>query len=351
MKRELILNKDHLSYFLRQLRNQMELIGPMRTMEGDVLFRSVQEIHRIELDCPALLPSVKEFFFPQYEPLFLAEGNRLLERIDRRKRVIFGLRSCDVAALNILDRFFIDEMPDPYYRARRKNTLLISVVCNNPDPTCFCIGLNTGPYLSEGFDIQFTDLGDRYFVQTASKRGLKVVSSLGFLFKRASKADHDDQYEVILSSKARFQKRISLEQSRQLILSDRVKEDFWHSVTKRCFECGGCVYECPLCTCFTVVDREYEEEGVERARLWDTCLFKGFTRMAGGVLPNRQRVKRTKRWFYHKLIHYPEVLNTFGCVGCGRCTVTCPGRIDMATICTKLKTIALNGEVTEDETD
>ncbi len=350
MKREWILDKNHLSYWLRQLRNQMELIAPMRTEEADIVFRTVQEIHRIELDGPALLPSIKEFFLPQYEPLFKVKGDRVEERVDKQKRVIFGLRSCDVSSLNILDRFFIDEMPDPYYRARRKNTLLISVVCNNPAPTCFCIGLDTGPYLKSGFDIQLTDLGNRYFVQAESRKGLSVIKNYGFLFMRPARADYDDQYEVILSSKARFQKRISLQQSRQLILSERVKDEFWQTVTSRCFECGGCVYECPLCTCFTVVDRDYAEAGIERARIWDTCLFKGFTRMAGGVLSNRERIKRTKRWFYHKLVHYPEVIGEFGCVGCGRCTVTCPGRIDMATVCTRLKSISLNGEEATDET-
>ncbi len=349
MKGQWILDKNHLSYWLRQLRNQMELIAPMRNEQGDIVFKTVQEIHRIELDCPALLPSIKEFFLPQYEPLFNVQGTKIVEKINRQKRVIFGLRSCDVSALNILDRFFLDEMPDPYYMARRENTLLISVVCNNPEPTCFCIGLDTGPYLKSGFDIQLTDLGSRYFVQAESGKGHRVIKNYSFLFKRPLKGDYDDQYEVILSSKARFQKRISLEQSRQLILSERVREDFWQGVTSRCFECGGCVYQCPLCSCFTVVDRDYEEGEVERARIWDTCLFKGFTRMAGGVLPNKERIKRTKRWFYHKLIHYPEVLGAFGCVGCGRCTVTCPARIDMATVCTRLKSISLNGEDTEDE--
>ncbi len=350
MKREWILDKNHLSYWLRQLRNQMQLIAPMRDQVGDIVFKQVEHIHKIELNCPSLLPSVKEFFLPQYERLFeySKKDDRVVDSISTTKRVIFGLRSCDVAALNILDRFFIDEMPDPYYKSRRENSLLISIVCNNPDPTCFCIGLDTGPYLKQGFDIQLTDLGDRYFVQAESEWAKSVIKNYHFLFSRPQKSDYDDQYEVLLSSKARFQKRISLQQSRQLIKSGRIKDSFWQGITSRCFECGGCVYQCPLCTCFTVVDRSYNDT-VERARVWDSCLFKGFTRMAGGILPNEERIKRTKRWFFHKLIHYPDVLESFGCVGCGRCTVTCPGRIDMASVCMKLKSIALNGEEIADE--
>ncbi len=361
---EWILDKNHLSYWLRQLRKDRELIGPLRNEGKDIVFSTVDKIHELVLDCPALLPSPKEFLFPQYEAMlrytpknFLGSptkkgtgisrkavnsGTDIIDLADRKERVVFGIRSCDISALSLLDRFYLEGYRDLYYEHRRKNTLFISVVCNNPDPTCFCIGLGTGPYLEKGFDIQMTDLGDRYFLQTDSAEGTRTLRSMGFLFRKPKKLDYEDQYEVFLSSKARFQKRINLEGIRQIILSGSLKDDFWEKVALRCFECGGCVYNCPLCTCFTVTDREYTE-GIERIRLWDTCLFKGFTRMAGGLLPNERMVLRTKRWYYHKLIYYPETLGGFGCVGCGRCTITCPGKIDMATITTKIKGLSLNG--------
>jgi len=350
---EWILDKNHLSYWLRQLRRERELIGPLRNGGGDIVFSTVDKIHELVLDCPALLPSPKEFFFQQYEPMLrytpgdssgslVRKGTGIIDLADMRRRAIFGVRSCDISALSLLDRFYLGGYRDPYYEQRRKNTLFISVVCNNPDPTCFCIGLGTGPYLEKGFDIQMTDLSDRYFLQTGSAEGTRTLRSMGFLFQKPEKRDYEDQYEVFLSSKARFQKRINLEGIRQVILSGRLRDDFWEKVAVRCFECGGCVYECPLCTCFTVTDRVYAD-GIERIRLWDTCLFKGFTRMAGGLLPNEKMVLRTKRWYYHKLIYYPETLGGFGCVGCGRCTITCPGKIDMATIATKIKGLSLNG--------
>ncbi len=343
MRREWILSKNHLSYWLRQLRKGASLIGPLR--EGnDIVFKSIEHIHEVALDAPALLPSPKEFVFPQYETMFrIKDENRIESFTETERRVVFGVRSCDISALKLLDRFFLQNFEDPYYKARRNNTLFISIVCNNPEPTCFCIGLGTGPYLEEGFDIQLTDLGDRFFVQAGSKEGIKAIRPWSFLFHPPSKTDYEDQYEVFLSSKARFQKRISLEGARNFILSGKIKESFWEGITKRCFECGGCVYECPLCTCFTVTDRVYAEAS-ERARLWDTCLFKGFTRLAGGILPNERRVQRTKRWYYHKLIYYPEVVGDFGCVGCGRCTVTCPGKIDLATVVTKLRDMEDNGQ-------
>ncbi|MBI5198989.1 MAG: 4Fe-4S dicluster domain-containing protein [Nitrospirae bacterium] len=337
---ELILYKDHLSYWLRQLRKERELIGPLRGEETDIVFKSVENIHDIVLDLPAILPTVKEFLFPQYEPMFkYLMTDEVVDLRDNTKRVIFGVRSCDVTALTLLDKFFLDGYKDPFYEERRNETVLISIVCGRPEPECFCAGLNTGPYLEKGFDVQLTDLGDRFFVQVGSPKGHSAVMRFSFLFRKPYKADYEDQYEVFLSSKATSQKRISLEGARQLILSGKVKDDFWRMISDKCFECGGCVYQCPLCTCFTVTDRVFGDI-IERVRLWDACLFKGFTRLAGGILPNEERYLRTKRWFYHKLIYYPDALNGFGCVGCGRCTIACPTKIDMASVITRLKVTA-----------
>lgn len=344
MNTDFILNKNYLSYWLRQIRKNRELIGPMINGGKDIVFKSIDKIHEIVLDSPASLPSPKEFLFPQYEPMFkVTDDGQIRDLSDRTKRVIFGVRSCDISAINLLDKFFLEGYKDPYYEARRKNTIFISIVCNNPDPTCFCIGVGTGPYLQKGFDIQMTDLGDRYFVQIGSLEGSKVIKSTAFLFRRPKKSDYEDQYEVFLSSKARFHKRINLESIRQMILTGNVKDEFWQWVASRCFECGSCVYICPLCTCFTVTDRNYHD-GIERIRLWDACMFKGFTRMAGGVLPHAEMVKRIKRWYYHKLVYYPEAVGGFGCVGCGRCTITCPGKIDMASVSMRLKGTKINDE-------
>ncbi|MEW6107925.1 MAG: 4Fe-4S dicluster domain-containing protein [Nitrospirota bacterium] len=331
-----VLYKRHLSYWLRQLRRNADLIGPLRSLEGDIIFSSIENIHEIELDCPASIPSPKEFIFPQKEEMYRFSDKGVAILSNSRKRIIFGVRSCDISSIALLDRFYGGLYEDNFYVNRRKNTVFISIACNNPDPTCFCLGLGTGPFLDAGFDIQLTDIGDRYLVQVGSCEGNNSIKGLKHIFMRPQKTDYDEQYEANLSSQSRFEKRITLDNVRQKMLEGRVDDSFWESVALRCFECGGCVYECPLCTCFNVVDwKESEDRGV-RMRIWDTCMFKGFTKMAGNVLPAGKKILRTKRWYFHKLLYYPEQFGKFGCVGCGRCTITCPGRIDMATIANKL---------------
>ncbi len=350
MKKDLVLNKNYLSYWLRQLRKEMQLIGPMRGFKRDFVFKSIEQIHEISLDCPASTPLPKEFVFPHVEEMFEYSGGKIDALSRNEKKIIFGIRPCDMSAINLIDRFYSSKFEssynlahpnrkseDSYYTARRRNTAFISIGCNNPDPTCFCNSVGTGPFLESGFDVQLTDLGDRYFVQTGSNAGKTITNSYRYLFEEAQRQDYDDQYEIALSALTKFEKRINLEETRQKILAGKVRDSFWEWVSTRCFECGGCVYECPVCTCFNIVERPETKEKGRRIRIWDTCFFKGFTRMAGSNIPAEKKVMRTKRWWFHKLLYYPEQFKRFGCVGCGRCTITCPGRIDIATISQKIK--------------
>ena len=62
------------------------------------------------------------------------------------KLALFGIRSCDLHAIFILDTVFQGgKIVDPAYAARRHNLLIIAVQCAEPGKTCFCASMNTGP--------------------------------------------------------------------------------------------------------------------------------------------------------------------------------------------------------------
>ena len=88
------------------------------------------------------------------------------------RRAIFGIRSCDVAGLWHLDRFYLGrDFRDVYYEKRRKNLFLVNVVCTDPardiGEDCFCLCADTGPAAREHFDLQLMDLGDGEFMAVA----------------------------------------------------------------------------------------------------------------------------------------------------------------------------------------
>ncbi len=337
MAETFILNKNHLSFWLRKLKTSHQLIAPMRDVSGDIVLTELIRMHETALDGPALMPSPKEFLFPQMEQLFCWSDEGIEEAYNKQPRLLFGIRPCDLSAIGVLDTFYLRRAKDPFYASRRNRTVLIAIACNQPDPTCFCLGLGTGPYLKSGFDLQLTDLGDRFLVEVGSENGMALVKDVPHIFAEPAQTDAEDLYEARLASQSRFEKRVNLDQVRRHMLAGDVTDAFWESVSQRCFECGGCVYNCPVCTCFNVIDRPVATDSGKRIRIWDTCMFKGFTRMAGGVLPAEAKINRTKRWFHHKLVHWPAQFGAFGCVGCGRCAVSCPGKIDMATVALKIK--------------
>ena len=78
----------------------------------------------------------KKFFFPPPESAHAFRDRR--QRGRRRHEVkvaptvLFGLHPCDINALMLMDNVFLGDNGDPYYKARRDNTLIVGVSCMPP---------------------------------------------------------------------------------------------------------------------------------------------------------------------------------------------------------------------------
>ena len=44
--------------------------------------------------------------------------------------MIFGVRACDVKSFEVLDRVFLAEPVDTYYKNRREHGVIVSLACN-----------------------------------------------------------------------------------------------------------------------------------------------------------------------------------------------------------------------------
>ena len=78
--------------------------------------------------------SAKDLFFPQSETIahFKREGKLLSVNpaaLAEEDFAIFGVRACDAASFEILDRVFLGEPADQYYKARREHGLVITMAC------------------------------------------------------------------------------------------------------------------------------------------------------------------------------------------------------------------------------
>ena len=80
-----------------------------------------------------------------------------------RPFALLGVRSCDLHAIAIQDRVFLEgAYVDRDYSARREDAFLVAVNCGVPGGTCFCTSMGTGPRAESGFDLALTELvGER----------------------------------------------------------------------------------------------------------------------------------------------------------------------------------------------
>jgi len=176
-------------------------------------------------------------------------------------------------------------------------------------------------------------------VEVGSSRGEKLVSTYSDFFSPASPGDRREKEILEEKLEGKFShKKVELKKVTSRLLEDGfsgavIKNKFWEEIGDRCLDCGGCNYICPTCTCFSILDKaDRNIEVGERMRIWDSCNFSGFTRMASGANPGENKRDRIKRRFFCKLLYSQENQGLLGCVGCGRCWKVCYGEIVISKV-------------------
>jgi sulfhydrogenase subunit beta (sulfur reductase) len=333
--KEKILQKGQLSKFVSELMNKYAVYTPIKK-NGFYVFEKISDPEMIDLEYSNTKIPPKELFFPRAETLFtytnLKEGIELTEdNASEENRVILGIRPCDVLSFLLLDKFFNSgKFQDPYYQKRRENTLIIGLLCSEPQSTCFCTSTGGSPFSEAGMDISLTDLDDKYLVKNLNIKGAQVLEQMPWL-EIASEKDIFEATRRTKKALASIQNEIPIEK-----LSDKIEklfnnDAFWSQFSQKCINCGSCSFLCPTCHCFDVVD-EKTSTGGKRIRLWDTCQFTLFTQHASGHNPRPSGKERIRQRIMHKFCYYPKTLNEIACVGCGRCIRVCSVNQDIRSV-------------------
>lgn len=335
-----MIEKKKIKGLLKEAVKQWHTYVPQKHIGGDVLIAPLPEeakeleaaLDNISLADDDLVISPKDIFFPQLETMFKFKKGEIAETVESSPKLLFGIKSCDLKGILFADEFFKRDFEDAYYLSRANERLIVVIGCINPPRpgACFCTSAKTGPFAEKGFDLQLVDNGESYFVETGSEKGEEFVAKYSGFFQDES----GDAEKAVNSIKAKAEKAVELKIEFQKALDLMANDDFipeekYKRIGERCVYCGACVYTCPTCTCFNVFDNAKGDEGT-RVRIWDACIFEGYTREASGHNPRNKKWLMTSRRYEHKLKYDKAKTNMSGCVGCGRCLASCPVDIGMS---------------------
>ena len=318
--------------FFEKITENYTLIAPVENA-GQVDFGVWTKDCVLRLDTLKTVKSAKGAFFPQVEDIvhFTTKGNTIgIKPADVMDEdfVIFGVRACDAKSFEILDRVFLSEPVDPFYKARREHGTVVTLACNEPEESCFCSNFGIDAAEPAG-DVTAWITDGSLYMKANTEKGEKLIDSL-------ENADSEDAVNKVkdgirdIIGKLPFA-NLDLEGFDGEHLMEKFDSPEWASLSNGCLGCGTCTFVCPTCQCYDIRDFD-TGSGIQRYRCWDSCMYSDFTLMAHGT--NRPtQVERFRQRFMHKLVYFPSNNDgIYSCVGCGRCVTKCPQSINILKV-------------------
>jgi ferredoxin len=289
--------------------------------------------------------SPKKIIFPQRE-VFLEfeseneEGYAIKEALPGEPlSAIFGVRPCDAKAVTLMDKVFSGDFEDIYYWKRRNAATLVGLACTTPpSQNCFCLSVEGSPFSKEGLDILMVDLGDRYFVDSLTEKGDRLIDLAQDIFAEPGEKDKSAVKKAQVDSEKQIRRQIKNIKEIPLKLKEMFDSPFWDEESLSCIRCGICTYLCPTCHCFDISDEVTSAAPLKgkRVRTWDNCQFPDFTMHSSGHNPRPDKASRLRQRTLHKFQYFVEKYKNFMCTGCSRCVSKCPVGIDIIDVLNKV---------------
>ncbi|MEI0592960.1 anaerobic sulfite reductase subunit AsrA [Brachyspira pilosicoli] len=267
--------------------------------------------------------SFKEAILPITQTLFYFTEDEVKEaNIEREKGALIFLRSCDLHAVKRLDQIYLKNgYEDYYYKRLRDNVKFVLIGCSESFDNCFCVSMNSNK--CDEYDLAI-NIRDNYFELDCKNDKFKS------LLNSYKELDVEIDYVKENDIKVKVAENLSL---------DVYKSKMWDEYDARCINCGRCNFVCPTCTCFTMQDIFYTDNGKvgERRRVHASCMVDEYTDVAGGVAYRKKNGERMRFKVMHKVFDYKKRNGYTMCVGCGRCDDACPEYISYSNCINKLE--------------
>ena len=253
------------------------------------------------------------------------------EPLASERRAFIGVRGCDMQAIRIQDKVFLEgTFTDPHYDSARRDTFILGVNCSVAGSTCFCDSMGAGPRVGAGADLVLTELVEpdshQFILEAESDVGRGILDRLPH--EPVSPSHREAVDAVVEATRSSMERTMNTDGIRDLMRRN-LEHPRWDDIAERCLTCANCTMVCPTCFCSTVEDvTDLTGNHAERWRKWDSCFTTDFSYVHGGSVRTSAK-SRYRQWLTHKLGSWIDQFGTSGCVGCGRCISWCPVGIDL----------------------
>ncbi len=327
--------KENLSALFQMIAENQELYLPVEKA-GQTNYAAWTPEVKVDLDTLKTVKSAKDAFFPQSEGLYSVkkEGKKMSvepQALKEQNFVVFGMKACDVKGVEVLDRVFLVDPVDTFYKARREHGTIVALACREPEETCFCkvFGIDAADPMA---DVATWMIGEDLYWKALTEKGETLTELVKELLTDAEEAPVEAEKEAIhaIVEKLPYM-NLSLEGWNGDALTEKFNSPLWEELYKPCLACGTCTFVCPTCQCYDIKDYTAGDT-VSRYRCWDSCMYSDFTMMAHGNNRTSQ-MQRFRQRFMHKLVYYPANNDgMYSCVGCGRCVEKCPASLNIVKV-------------------
>lgn len=326
-----LLNNNNLNEVLKELTKEYVIYAPKK-MAGEGMYsgtdvtryEAIHEIGEIEFQKKSDF-SFKEVLLPISETLFYYTEDTVKEAdAPRKKGAVIFLRSCDLHAVKRLDEIYLKNgFEDFYYKRLRENVKFVVMGCKNSFDNCFCVSMGTNRIGNYDLGIDYRD--GLYYLDNNWEE-------LNDLLKKECQKEEEVKVSFVVNNDitVKIPENLSFEVS---------KASLWKEYDSRCINCGRCNFVCPTCTCFSMQDIFYTDNGKagERRRVHASCMVDGFTDMAGGGSYRKKNGDRMRFKVLHKVYDFKKRNGYHMCVGCGRCDDVCPEYISFSGCINRLE--------------
>lgn len=305
------------------------MYAPMRMTGGNtfsdvdcVRYGIAESVDDIEFDRKSEY-SFKEALLPLSETLFFFTEDQVKEADTPKKGAIVFLRSCDLHAVKQLDEIYLrNGCEDYYYKRLREKVSFVLMGCEEAFDSCFCVDMGANRCDWYDASIQRGDVG---YLMDNRRDGWEE------LLKNSSEGEWNGRPFYVKETKT----HVAIPSGLSAAIAS---SGMWDEYDQRCIGCGRCNFVCPTCTCFTMQDLYYTDNGKsgERRRVHASCMVDGFTDTAGGGSYRKKNGQRMRFRVMHKIYDFKERFGYHMCVGCGRCDDVCPEYISYSGCINKL---------------